>query len=133
MPRDSPPPEATIEVPQIPPSEGGVPTSLSSYAPPHRYETRRPSTTQGATTSHPQSSVQRPPAKKARISGPSESSRASQPEPPVATHARAPADSEFPSDMSPGSIIRRAMLTAPPIEGNSDCRSRHFHSEFYFD
>ena len=110
-----------------------MPTSLSSSAPSRRYETRRPSTTQGATASHPQSSVRRPPAKKARILGPSESSRASQPEPPIATHACAPADSEFPSDMSPGSIIRRAMLTAPPIEGNSDCRARPFHSELYFD
>ena len=25
------------------------------------------------------------------------------------------------------------MLTAPPIEGNSDCRSRPFRSELYFD
>ncbi|RVW27709.1 hypothetical protein CK203_112460 [Vitis vinifera] len=42
-------------------------------------------------------------------------------------------DSEFPSDMSPGSIIRCPMLTTLPIEGNSDYRSRPFHSEFYFD
>ncbi|KAL6340699.1 hypothetical protein AAG906_014389 [Vitis piasezkii] len=25
------------------------------------------------------------------------------------------------------------MLTAPPIEGNSDCRARPFHSKLYFD
>ena len=119
--------------PQIPHSEGGVPTSPSSSAPQRKYETRRPATTQRVTTSHPQSSMECPPTKKARTSGPSESSRASQPEPPVATHARALANSELPSDMSPGFIIRHQMLTTPPIEGNSDCRSRSFHSESYFD
>ena len=35
--------------------------------------------------------------------------------------------------MSPRSIIRCSMLIAPPIKGKSDCRSRLFHSEFYFD
>ncbi|RVW57928.1 hypothetical protein CK203_112444 [Vitis vinifera] len=25
------------------------------------------------------------------------------------------------------------MVTAPPIEGNSDCRARSFHSKLYFD
>ncbi|RVW64415.1 hypothetical protein CK203_062536 [Vitis vinifera] len=66
---------------------------------------RRPTTTQGVTASRPQSSMRRPLAK----------------------------DSELPFDMSPGSIIRRSMLTAQPIKGNSDCKSRPFHSEFYFD
>ncbi|RVW95767.1 hypothetical protein CK203_025680 [Vitis vinifera] len=113
--RDFPPQEATTEAPQIPLSEGGAPTSPFSFAPQHKYETRRPATTQGATASHPQSSVRRPPAKRARISSPGESSRASQPESPVATHARAPAYYEFPSDMSPGSNIRCPMLTALPM------------------
>ena len=36
--------------PQIPLSEGGAPTSPSSSAPQCRYETRRPATTQGATS-----------------------------------------------------------------------------------
>ena len=107
--------------------------SPSSSAPQCKYETRRPATTQGATASRPQSSVRNPHAKRARTSGPSESSRASQPEPLIVTHARAPVDSELPFNMSSGSIIRRPMLTALPIEGNSDCRSRLFHSESYFD
>ena len=81
----------------------------------------------------PQSLVRRPLAKRARTSDPGESSRAPHPKPLVATHARAPADFELPSNMSPGSIIRHPMLTAPPIEGNSDYKLRHFHSEFYFD
>ncbi|RVW77243.1 hypothetical protein CK203_043298 [Vitis vinifera] len=74
-----------------------------------------------------------PSCKRARTSDLGESSKASQPEPPVATHARAPTDSKLPFDMLPGSIIRSPMLTALPIEGNSDSRLRPFHSEFYFD
>ncbi|RVX03784.1 hypothetical protein CK203_022996 [Vitis vinifera] len=118
---------------KIPPSEGGAPTSPSSSASQRRYETRRPPTTQRATALRPQSLVRRPLAKRARTSDPGESSRAPHPKPLVATHARAPADFELPSNMSPGSIIRHPMLTAPPIEGNSDYKLRHFHSEFYFD
>ncbi|RVW38729.1 hypothetical protein CK203_077535 [Vitis vinifera] len=87
----------------IPPSEDGAAT--------------------GATTSCPESSVRLPPTKKAKTSGPSESSKASE----------SPADSEVPTDLSSKSIIRHSMLTAPPIEGNSDCRARPFHSELYFD
>ncbi|RVW85969.1 hypothetical protein CK203_041477 [Vitis vinifera] len=30
-------------------------------------------------------------------------------------------------------IIKQPMVTASPIEGNSDCRARPFHSELYFD
>ncbi|RVW62111.1 hypothetical protein CK203_064664 [Vitis vinifera] len=92
VPRDSPPQEATIEAPQIPPFEGGAPASPSSSTPQHR----------------------------AKTSSPSESSRVSQPKPPVVTHARAPADYKLHSDMSSGSIIRLPMLTAPLIEGNLD-------------
>ncbi|RVW84217.1 hypothetical protein CK203_045262 [Vitis vinifera] len=81
---------------KIPPFEEGAATGTSSPALQHRYETRRPPTTPGATTSHPK-------------------------------------NSEVPSDLSPEFIVRRPMLTAPPIEGNSDCRARPFHSELYFD
>ena len=114
-----------MEAPQIPPSEGGTPTSPSSPAPQRRYETRRPPTTLEASTLRLESSVQHPPAKRARTLGPGESFRASQHEPPT--------DCEFPSNMSSESIIRCPMLTAPPIEGNLDCKVRPFHSELYFD
>ncbi|KAL6321946.1 hypothetical protein AAG906_035854 [Vitis piasezkii] len=83
-----------MEAPQIPPSEGGTPTSPSSPAPQRRYETRRPPTTLEATTLRPESSVRHPPAKRARTLGPSES-------------------------------FERPMLTAPPIEGNLDCKRYH--------
>ena len=131
VPRDFP--FQATEAPQIPPSKGGAPTSPSSPALQRRYETRRLPTTPGVTTSRPESSMRRPPAKRAGTSSPGESSRALQPKSPVATHARAPADFELPFNMSLESIIRRPMLTASPIEGNSDCRARPFHSELYFD
>ncbi|RVW98894.1 hypothetical protein CK203_033767 [Vitis vinifera] len=112
-----------MEASRIPPSEGGAATSTSSPAPKRRYEMRRPPTTPRVTTSRLGSSLQRPSAKRARTSGPDESSRASKP----------PENSEVPYDMSPETIIRRPMVTTPPIEGNSDCRARPFHLELYFD
>ncbi|WKA03611.1 hypothetical protein VitviT2T_021711 [Vitis vinifera] len=38
-----------------------------------------------------------------------------------------------PSEIAPEAVIRRPMLTQPPIEGNLDCRARSFHSELCFD
>ena len=35
--------------------------------------------------------------------------------------------------MTPEVVIRRPMVTQPPIEGNLDCRVRPFHSELCFD
>ena len=46
---------------------------------------------------------------------------------------QAPADSQHPSDIAPEAIIKRPMVTQPPIEGNTDCRVRSFLSELYFD
>ena len=106
----------------IPPSEGGVP----SNPPQRRYEMRRPPTTPGTSTSCPKRSVCRLPAKKAKVSGPGESSAPPQPQPPAI-------ESQIPSGMTPGAIIRRPMVTQPPIEGNLDCRARSFHSELCFD
>ncbi|XP_059590524.1 uncharacterized protein LOC104877939 [Vitis vinifera] len=38
-----------------------------------------------------------------------------------------------PSEIAPEAVIRRPMLTQPPIEGNLDCRAQPFHSELCFD
>ncbi|RVW40855.1 hypothetical protein CK203_094299 [Vitis vinifera] len=38
-----------------------------------------------------------------------------------------------PFEIAPEAVIRRPMLTQPPIEGNLDCRARPFHSELCFD
>ncbi|RVW27361.1 Gag-Pol polyprotein [Vitis vinifera] len=37
------------------------------------------------------------------------------------------------SGISPEAIIKSPMVTVPPIEGNSDCRARPFHSKLCFD
>ena len=54
-------------------------------------------------------------------------SKEPQPSQPPAT------DSQIPSGMTPEMLIRRPMLTQPPIEGNLDCRAKPFHSEICFD
>ena len=112
-----------LEAVSIPPSEGGMPSS----PPQRRYETRRPSTTPGMTSLCLESSVRRPPAKRARTSHLGESSRPSQPDP------RASTESQLPFDMSLEAIIKWPMIIMPPIESNSDCRAQPFHSELYFD
>ncbi|KAL6322872.1 hypothetical protein AAG906_020907 [Vitis piasezkii] len=80
----------------MPSFEGRVPFS----PPQHRYLTRRP-----PTSPPPEPSVRCVPPKRARTSGPGETSI----------------------------IIKRPMVTTSPISGNSDCRAKPFHSEFYFD
>ena len=62
-----------FEAPQasaVPPSEGGVTPS----PPQRRYETRRPPTTPRVSNSRPKKSIRHLLAKKARVSGPGESS-----------------------------------------------------------
>ncbi|RVW63846.1 hypothetical protein CK203_055620 [Vitis vinifera] len=58
---------------------------------------------------------------------PGESSRHSLPDP------QAPTNSQRPFGISPEAIIKRPMVTALPIEGNSNCKAKPFHSELYFD
>ena len=106
----------------IPPFEGGVPLS----PPQRKYEMRRPPTTPEASNSCPKKSVHCPSAKKARVSGLGESFAPSQPHSPTT-------ESQIPSKMTPEVIIRRPMVTEPPIEGNLDYRARPFHSELCFD
>ena len=124
-PRASPVRDSMTEPPQppiMPPSEDGALPS------PHqrRYQTRRPPTTPGASSSHPKKSVSRPPTKKARVSSPVEPSEPPQPHPPTI-------ESQIPSRMTSKVIIRRPMVTQPPIDGNLDCWARPFHSELCFD
>ena len=124
-PRALPARDSMFEAPQasaIPPSEGGVSSSPSQ----HRYEMKRPHTTPGASNSRPKKSICRPLTKRARVSGPGESSAPSQPQPPTT-------ESQIPSRMTLEVIIRQPMVTQPPIEGNLDYRARPFHSELCFD
>ncbi|RVW59381.1 hypothetical protein CK203_103222 [Vitis vinifera] len=87
---------------------------------------RRPPTTPGASTSCPKRSVRHPPTKKAKVSGPRESSTPPQPQSPAT-------EFQIPSRMTPKAIIRRPMVTQPPIEGNLNCRARSFHFKLCFD
>ncbi|KAL6310793.1 hypothetical protein AAG906_017304 [Vitis piasezkii] len=72
---------------------------------------------------------------KPRASSPQDSSQA--PEAPIIPSSKGGApvvtDSQHPFDISPEAIIKRLIVTAPPIEGNSDCRVIPFHFELYFD
>ncbi|RVW94492.1 hypothetical protein CK203_035637 [Vitis vinifera] len=100
-------------------SERAAPVRAPLDAPPHladsasqsRYHTRRASATPVAPTQIP---PRGPPTKKAKTSEPGESSRAprdSQSQPPSTRRPR----------------------PSSPIEGNSDCRSKAFHVEAYFE
>nr|CAN76509.1 hypothetical protein VITISV_016887 [Vitis vinifera] len=72
-------------------------------------------------------SVHRIPPKTVRTSGPEETSRHAQPD------SQGLADTQHLSGIAPEAIIKRPMVTAPPIKGNSDCRAKSFHFELYFD
>ncbi|RVW33680.1 hypothetical protein CK203_111065 [Vitis vinifera] len=85
-----------------------------------------------------------PPKKKAKVSEPAlidlsePEEPATEPQPSQSSQPSQPSqlpplDSQIPSGMTPEVIIRRPMLTQPPIEGNLDCRARPFHSELCFD
>ncbi|KAL6325079.1 hypothetical protein AAG906_022646 [Vitis piasezkii] len=99
----------------VPSFEGVVPSS-----PPRcRYSTRRP-----PTSPPPEPSVHHNPPKKAKTSGLRETSSQ------APADSQAPEDSQRPSNIALEVIIKRPMVTVPPIEGNSDCRARPFHSSF---
>ena len=69
------------------------------------------------------------PSKRARTSGPGESSSSRPPPSPVAVAAE-----ETPSpQLSPASRIRRPMFVGHPIPGNADLHSRPFQQESFYD
>ena len=68
-----------------------------------------------------------PPSKRARTSGPGESSRSRpEPSPPSAAPSSSPR-------LSPASRIRHPIFSCHPIPGNVDLRARDFHGESYYD
>ena len=98
----------------------------------------------GASSSRGQKSSSGPPNKKAKISEPIdlidpslEPESEPQPSPPPVKKPQPsqPQDkeSQISSSMTPEVVIRRPMVTQPPIEGNLDYRARPFHSELYFN
>ena len=102
--------------------------------PSRRYETRRPPTTPGASSSQAKKSGSRLPKKKARVSASIDLSEPSSKPPSESQSFQLPAiKSQIPSGMTPEVVIRRPMVTQPPIESNLDCRARPFYSELCFD
>ena len=79
---------------------------------------------------HPWPPRRAPPSKRARTSGPGESSR-SRPEPSQSPAAQSLAWSS--PQLSPTSRIRRPLFHYDPIPGNVDCRAKDFHREFFYD
>ncbi|RVW59053.1 hypothetical protein CK203_111540 [Vitis vinifera] len=74
---------------------------------------RRPPTTPRVSSSHAKKSGSRPPKKKARVSAPLEPSEPpSEPQPPAI-------ESQIPFGMTPEVVIRRPMVTQPPIEAKA--------------
>ena len=69
------------------------------------------------------------PSKRARTSGPGESSSSKPPSSPVA----AAAEETHSPQLSPASRIRRPMYVGHPIPGNADIRSRSFQQESFYD
>ena len=76
---------------------------------------------------HPRPRRRASPSKRARTSGPGESSQ-SRPEslPP-------PVDQSSSPQLSPHTRIMRSMFSCDPIPGNVNLRSRDFHGESYYD
>ena len=76
---------------------------------------------------HPRPRKRAPPSKRARTSGPGESSRSRpEPSPPLADESSSP-------QLSPASRIRRHMFSCDPIPGNVDLHAKDFHGEPYYD
>ena len=97
----------------------------ASEPPSRRYQTRVGP--RAPSPEHQRPRRRAPPSKRARTSGPGESSR-SRPEP-----SPPPADQGSSPPLSPASRIRRPMFTCDPIPGNVDLRARDFHGEPYYD
>ena len=69
------------------------------------------------------------PSKRARTSGPGESS-SSRPQPSPSTPA---AEETSSPQLSPASRIRRLLFVGTPILGNVGLHARDFHGEYYYD
>ena len=119
-------PEATAPVPAPEPSPvpGAVPDEPLGF---RRYQTR---VGPRAPSPVPQRRVRRArPSKRARTSGPGESSSSRPPSSPPA----AAAEETHSPQLSPASRIRRPMYVGHPIPGNADIRSRPFQQESFYD
>ena len=76
---------------------------------------------------HPRPPRRDPLSKRARTSGPGESSSSRpEPSPPPSAQSSSP-------QLSPASRIRRPLFSCGPIPENVNCRAKDFHGESYYD
>ena len=119
--RESP---APVPVPAPSPVPEAVPEEPQGF---RRYQTRMGPR---APSPVPRRRVRRArPSKRARTSGPGESSSSWPPPSPVASATEATSSPQ----LSPASRIRRPMFVGNPIPGNARLHRREFHQESYYD
>ena len=109
-----------------------VPSPIPEAVPEEPQGFRRYQTRMGprAPSPVPRRRVRRaPPSKRARTSGPGESS-SSRPQPSPVTSA---AEATSSPQLSPASRIRRPLFVGNPISGNARLHRRPFHQESYYD
>ena len=126
VPAPVPEPEVVVPVPAPEPSPvlEAVPDEPLGF---RRYQTRMGPR---APSPVPQGRARRArPSKRARTSGPGESSSS---RPPSSQPAAAAEETHSPQ-LSPASRIRRPMFVGHPILGNADVRSRLFQQESFYD
>ena len=123
---------APIPAPAPVPTPALAPSPVPEAVPDEPLGFRRYQTRMGprAPSPVPQRRVRRArPSKRARTSGPGESS-SSRPQPsPVASAAEATSSPQ----LSPASWIRRPRFVGNPIQGNARLHRRPFHQESYYD
>ena len=109
-----------------------VPSPVPEAVPDEPLGFRRYQTRMGprAPSPVPQRRVRRArPSKRARTSGPGESSSSRPPSSPVAS----PTEATSSPQLSPASRIRRPMFVGNPIPGNAQLHSRPFQQESFYD
>ncbi|RVW92448.1 hypothetical protein CK203_042641 [Vitis vinifera] len=103
-----------------------------SSSPSTRLRAPRETLVQGSIPEPPQPLVVPLPVEDAPLSHPSRLYETRRP-PTTPRASSSQAKKSDSSGMTPEVVIRRPMVTQPPIEGNLDCRARPFHSELCFD
>ena len=120
------------EAPAPAPVPSPVPAPVSEAVPEEPQGFRRYQTRMGprAPSPVPQRRARRArPSKRARTSGPSESSSSRPPPSPVTSAAETTSSQQ----LSPASKIRRPMYVGHPIPGNTALHLRDFHQESFYD
>ena len=124
--------EASASAPAPAPTPAPAPSPVPEAVPNEPLGFRRYQTRMGprAPSPVPQRRVRRArPSKRARMSGPGESSSSRPPPSPVASAAEATSSPQ----LSPASRIRRPRFVGNPIPGNARLHRRPFHQESFYD